>query len=174
MMHDDLKTKSWIYFVEDQMPFYRCTVFSNYSPFNVAEPNKQWSLLCEVSESQDRPVNREGLVESTIDALTQIGLLRRDTNIVDRWQRHLEYGYPTPFIGRDELLNRIETKLKAKQIFSRGRFGAWKYEVSNQDHSFMQGVEAVSHIINGAPETTYHQPTVVNTFKPQSEKLSRK
>jgi hypothetical protein len=34
-------------------------------------------------------------------------------------------------------------------------FGGWKYEVSNQDHAFMQGVEALDRLISGKPETTY-------------------
>ncbi len=29
---DDLATKCWMYFPEDNAPFYRATVFSNYSP----------------------------------------------------------------------------------------------------------------------------------------------
>lgn len=43
-----LKSQCWMYFPEDDCPFYRVTVFSNYSPFNVAEPGRQWSLMAEV------------------------------------------------------------------------------------------------------------------------------
>jgi hypothetical protein len=52
--------------------------------------------------------------------------------------------------------------LEKLQILSRGRFGAWKYEVGNQDHSFMQGVEAAEFVISGSPEVTVFHPNTVN------------
>ena len=45
--------------------------------------------------------------------------------------------------------------LEEQNIFSRGRFGAWKYEIRNQDHTFMQGVEWVNNLINGEKEETF-------------------
>ena len=51
---------------------------------------------------------------------------------------------------------RFDKALRAASILSRGRFGAWKYEVSNQDHSFMQGVEAADHVLTGSHEPTFH------------------
>jgi hypothetical protein len=48
-------------------------------------------------------------------------------------------------------------------IHSRGRFGAWKYEVGNQDHSLMQGVELVNRVALGIPETTVHFPEAANS-----------
>lgn len=58
-------------------------------------------------------------------------------------------GYPTPSLERDGALKQLLPKLQAKGIYSRGRFGSWKYEVGNQDHSFMLGVEAVDNILHG-------------------------
>jgi hypothetical protein len=219
----------WLYFSEDNCPFYRATVFSNYSPHHVPLPGwtvarssafsanfvrsgKQWSLMCEVSESSMKPGARVWLVVqhcafahscivATVDqkeivAQAEKGLLATKlispehkvlhifphtypwlawkrgfpAQILSRFHIRLEYGYPTPFLGRDQLCNPIHEALRKRSIlrsefgvlfstfvlrcisilvFSRGRFGAWKYEVSNQDHSMMQGVEAADQFVFG-------------------------
>jgi protoporphyrinogen oxidase len=162
---EHLATKCWIYFPEPELPFYRVTVFSNYAPHNVPQPGRQWSLLAEVSESAARPVDAARVVPQTVDGLKQAGLLGPEATIESLWHRRLEQGYPIPSLGRDDVLARIEPALRARNILSRGRFGAWKYEVGNMDHSFMQGVEAVNHILCGTPEVTLRSPAVVNAPK---------
>lgn len=150
-----LRTKCWMYFPEPETPFYRATVFSNYSPHNVPRPGEEWSLMAEVSESPAKPVDAGRVVDEVVRGFRSIGLIGPDAEIVTTWHRRLEYGYPTPWLGRDEVLDAIEPELLELGIRSRGRFGAWKYEVSNQDHSAMQGVEAVDAILLGLPETTW-------------------
>jgi protoporphyrinogen oxidase len=153
---DALKTKCWMYFPEPQVPFYRCTVFSNYSPNNVPSPGSTWSLIGEVSESPVKPVDAATVVDEVVAGLERSRLVSDTSAIVSRWHTRVEYGYPTPWRGRDAVLDAVDAELRRAHIFSRGRFGAWKYEVSNQDHSVMQGVEAIDHILRGAPERTYY------------------
>jgi hypothetical protein len=81
-------TKCWLYYPEDDCPFYRCTVFSHYAAANapaadvllptirrgdstiavedkdVPKPGPYWSLMFEISESAKyKPVNLETIVE---------------------------------------------------------------------------------------------------------------
>lgn len=157
-----VRTKCWIYFPEPTPPCYRVTVFSNYAPDHVPRPGEQCSFLCEVTESPDKPVTPETLVSQVEEGLRQDGLCGAPDRVLSRWHTRLEYGYPTPFLGRDRLLSRVEPALRPLGILSRGRFGAWKYEVGNQDHSVMQGVEAVNHLLCGEDEVTCHHPERVN------------
>ncbi|MHC4253035.1 MAG: amine oxidase, partial [Planctomycetota bacterium] len=53
-------------------------------------------------------------------------------------------------------LSRIVPGLESHEVYPRGRFGAWRYEVGNMDHAFMQGVEVVERILEGALEPTLH------------------
>lgn len=152
----DLRTKCWMYFPEPETPFYRTTVFSNYSPNNVARPGEQWSLMAEISESHEKMVDASTIVEQTVEGFRHCGFIDDTRAIVTRYHRRLEYGYPTPWLGRDDVLGTVNDELEARGILSRGRFGAWKYEVSNQDHSAMQGVEAAGRIVEGSTEYTYH------------------
>ncbi|MEO1584108.1 MAG: FAD-dependent oxidoreductase [Planctomycetota bacterium] len=149
-------TRSWMYFPEGDCPFYRVTYLSNYSPRMTPDPDRFYSLLCETSFSPDKPEDESTIIERTIAGLESTGLLEpgeRD-DIVSTWLHKVEYSYPTPSVERDEILSVVIPWLESVGIYSRGRFGLWKYEVSNTDHSVMQGVEAVDRLVLGAEERT--------------------
>lgn len=160
---ESLNTKCWMYFPSPESPYYRVTVFSNYSPHLVPEGPGVWSLMAEVCESEHKPVALETLREWTLDALLADRLIEPDARVVSFWHRRLEHGYPTPFLGRDSVLEEIQRGLESHRIYSRGRFGGWKYEVSNQDHSFMQGVELADRLLDDRPEVTYPEPARANS-----------
>lgn len=161
----ELASKCWMYFPEDNCPFYRVTVFSNYSPFNVPDINQHWSLMAEVSESTEKPVDRETLFQQVIEGMLNTRLISDRSEIVSQWSFSAGYGYPTPGLHRDEALQEIIPFFESQDVYSRGRFGLWKYEVSNQDHSFMQGVEVVERLVNGRQEITAFDPNHANSKK---------
>jgi len=150
-----LSKKCWMYFPESNCPFYRVTVFSHYSPQNVPEPEGQWSLMLEVSESEYKKVDRKTIMDTVVQGCLNTRLITSAADIVSRFHYQAPYGYPVPTIERDAILGEVQPELERLGLFSRGRFGAWKYEVSNQDHSFMQGVEWTDRMLHGSEESTY-------------------
>jgi protoporphyrinogen oxidase len=159
---ETLARKCWMYFPEANSPYYRVTVFSNYSPRNVPAGDC-WSLMAEVCESPAKPVDGTRVAQDVVEALRDDGLLLPETRVASVYHHREEHGYPTPFVGRDEVIDPLRVALDARGIFSRGRFGAWKYEVSNQDHSFMQGVELADRLVLGAGEVTVVRPDEANS-----------
>lgn len=161
----ELSDVSWIYFPEPDVPFYRVTIFSNYSPLN-AKPG-HWSLMIEVAESRYKRINPERIVKECIAGCILKGLIQKENEVAYTWSHRAEYGYPVPILGRDEALGQILPFLEEKSIFSRGRFGAWKYEVGNMDHSYMQGVEVARRILDGQKEITVWNPDRINNQGPR-------
>jgi protoporphyrinogen oxidase len=154
-------SKCWMYFPEANCPFYRVTNFHNYSPWNVpgGDTESYSALMCETSYSPYKPVSGDEIVEDTIQGLMNAGILceaDRD-KIISRYLIDVPYAYPVPTVGRDEALTVIQPFLEACDVYSRGRFGAWRYEVGNMDHSFMQGVEVVERILSSGAETVFQQ-----------------
>jgi protoporphyrinogen oxidase len=138
-----------------QIPFWRVNLPSNFSPGNVPDPENTWSILCECSIPPDSEVRYcLAQIEATLREMLWIP---PQTKIVSVFSTSIEHGYPVPFAGRDRLLNEVQPQLEQIDIFSRGRFGGWRYEVSNQDHAFMQGVELVDRLREGKPEYTYRK-----------------
>jgi UDP-galactopyranose mutase len=147
-------TKCWMYFPEGDAPFYRLTYLSNYSPEVVPDHTRQHSILAEISQSEFKPEDRDTVVEQTVEGLLNTKILRgsdveliADTYVIER-----DYTYPTPSLERDGALRTIHPWLEGQGIYSRGRFGAWRYEVGNMDHSVAQGVEWVNRVVLGDVE----------------------
>ncbi len=147
----------WMYFPEDDCPFYRVTNFHNYSPNNVARPGRQRALMAETSSSVHKPVDAAGIVDHTVRGLLHTTLMDAgdETRVASTWRHDVEYGYPVPTLERDACLGMIQPWLAERGVWSRGRFGGWKYEAANMDHSVMQGVEWAERMLLGKAETTY-------------------
>lgn len=151
----------WMYFPEGSSPFYRVTNFHNYSPNNTARPGEQRALMAEIAESRHKPVDRAGLLDFTVSGLNEAGLMlpRDQGRIASTWEMSVEYGYPIPCLDRDKVLRVVQPWLESLDVYSRGRFGGWKYEAGNMDHSLMQGVEWAERMVLDRPERTYRLDT---------------
>jgi protoporphyrinogen oxidase len=153
-------SKCWIYFADERMPCYRATHFSHYSPFNVpnGDTERFSSLMCEMSFRPGEPPDTKTILERVIDELIRCNILENSDRerIVSRYTRAIAYSYPIPTLERDAALSILQPALMKQGIYSRGRFGAWRYEIGNMDHSVMMGVEAVNHALLGEDEIVFH------------------
>ena len=138
--------RSWLYFPEDTQPFYRATNFSHYADSNAPEGHGSW--MCEIGKNNDFEMVDKYEV---VDGLVQAGLI--DYADVDVIHHHTIWkSYPVPVLGRDAAINALQPRLEELGIYSRGRFGAWKYEYGNMDHSVAWGLDIVRFILDGQPE----------------------
>ncbi|VDK20525.1 unnamed protein product [Anisakis simplex] len=144
---------TWLYFPDPAVPFYRVTIFSRYGEVT-PDSSKYWSVMCECARNIDDKITKEEMSELAINGLIKKGIMCRE-KIVDVYSVVLDYGYPIPSVERDSELARAHKTLEEHQIFSRGRFGGWKYEASNQDHCFIQGKEVVDRVLLNEPERLY-------------------
>jgi protoporphyrinogen oxidase len=152
--------KCWMYFPENNSPFYRVTNFHNYSCFNVpdGDTERYFSLMCETTYSPYKPADKTSIIEETMQGLINSGIIdvEQKERVASRYLIDIPYSYPVPTLGRDKALAAIQPYLESLSVYSRGRFGAWKYEVGNMDHSFMQGVEVVERLLTGSKERTFN------------------
>jgi protoporphyrinogen oxidase len=150
----------WTYFTDQGIPCYRSTNFSHYSPFNVPDGDVEHysSIMCEMSFRVGESPEPEQAMEETVAGLIRAKVLEESDRdrIISRYHRVVPYSYPIPTLRRDRALGILQPMLMDQGIYSRGRFGAWRYEIGNMDHSVMMGVEAVNHILTGEKESVFH------------------
>jgi protoporphyrinogen oxidase len=151
--------KNWIYFPNPKTPFYRMTYLSNYSPDIVpgGDTSRHCSLLMETTYSRFRPLPGGDFAKAVVDGLVAEDILQpADLSTIESvYLIHAGHAYPIPSVDRDEALGVIQSYLESKEIYSRGRFGSWKYEIGNQDHALMQGKEVVDRWLDGTEEKVF-------------------
>jgi hypothetical protein len=120
------------------------------------DTERAFSLMCETTYSAHKPESPSTIVDTTVQGLVNSKMIenRQSKDIVSRYLLDIPYSYPVPTLGCDRALGLIQPYLESRDVYSRGRFGAWKYEFGNMDHSFMQGVEVVDRLLLGKPELT--------------------
>ena len=149
-------TKSWMYFPEDNCPFYRVTYLSNYSPYMTPDKRPHYSLLCETSYSEFKPVDGKTIVDDTIQGLVNAGLIKDEDrkDIVDTWVYHADYSYPTPASSATASSPRRSRSSSSTASTAAAASACGSTKSANTDHTLMQGVELVNRLLLGEPETT--------------------
>jgi len=149
--------KSWMYFPAEDVPFYRATNFAKYSPANVpdSDTGRYCSYMAEISYSRYKPQSRDGLAEQVEESLRRTGVIEGTPAIASMHIEDAPYAYPVPTLKRDAALATIQPWLMAHRIYSRGRFGSWRYEIGNMDHAVKMGVDAARLIVDATPEEVW-------------------
>jgi UDP-galactopyranose mutase len=146
--------KSWMYFPQDSAPFYRATNFAKYAAANVpdADTSRYCSYMTETSYSSHRPEPRAGLEERVEAGLRASGVVAGAPPVASVHVEEIDYAYPVPTVSRDEALDVIQPWLMERDIFSRGRFGSWRYEIGNMDHAVKMGIDVARRVVTGSVE----------------------
>ena len=149
--------KSWLYFPQSHAPFYRATNFAKYSPANVpdGDTSRYSAYMTEVSYSRYKPEPREGLEERVEEGLRAAGVVEGRPPVASMHVIDIDYAYPVPTVRRDPALKIMQPWLMDQGIYSRGRFGSWKYEIGNMDHAVKMGVDVARFVTEGTPEEVW-------------------
>ena len=149
--------KSWLYFPDPAVPFYRATNFAKYSPRNVpdGDTGRFCAYMTETASSPERPVTPGSLPERVERGLRESGLVSGRPGVASIHVEEIDYAYPVPTLGRDAALAQIQPWLEERDIFSRGRFGAWRYEIGNMDHAVKMGVDVARRLVHGETEALF-------------------
>jgi protoporphyrinogen oxidase len=139
-----ISDKHWIYFYEDRFPFHRISFPMNLSP-NTTPPGMS-SISTEVAYSQWRPLDKETIVEQTVDALKVAGILRDTDTVVTNHVMDIRYAYIIYDLQRESHLEVIYRFLREHGVEPCGRFGRWEY--LNMDRTIDSGLTAAD-LLNG-------------------------
>jgi UDP-galactopyranose mutase len=145
---------SWMYFPEATVPFYRVTNFAKYAAANVpgGDVSRLSAFMTETAFSAEVPQPREGLEDRVVAGLREAGLARPGSPVASAHVETIDYAYPVPTLERDAALALIQPWLRSQGILSRGRFGAWRYELGNMDHAVKMGIDAARAMVGAGEE----------------------
>lgn len=116
----------WIYFPEPDYLFYRVGFPMNFSP--AVAPQGCSSMYVEVSVLPDEVIPEHTLLDRIYADLQRCGILRETDEIPVAAVERIECAYVIHDLHRSQALQSIFPYLEHQQIYSTGRYGAWKYD----------------------------------------------
>ncbi len=127
----------WIYFPDDDVPFYRVGFPSNFSS-GVCPPGTG-SMYVEFGLGRDQPLDAERLRRQALDALRSEDILQAGDAILASDVIRIDPGYVIFDRERQQVMQRVIPELESRGVHSIGRYGAWTY--SYMERALLDGLE---------------------------------
>jgi protoporphyrinogen oxidase len=141
---------NWIYIQERAVKLGRLTIFNNWSPYLVKDPDTVWiglEYFCSEGDELWRKSDDEFVVFAT-NELAQIDFIDKE-DVLDSTVIRMVKTYPAYF-GTYEIFQVIRDFTdEIGNLFLIGRNGMHRY--NNIDHSMLTAMLAVENIIKGNP-----------------------
>ena len=130
----------WLYFPQENVPFYRVGMQSSFSPDNAPEGCSSFYV-----ETAEKITDRPKAEKAIFQALIQKGIIdRRDKILLSFWQT-LPVAYSIYDKNRAPAVNKILRWLSKNHCFCAGRYGLWEY--SFMERSLLQGRDIVKKLL---------------------------
>jgi protoporphyrinogen oxidase len=132
----------WIYFPDDDAPFYRVGFPTNFSA-TVAPPGAG-SMYVEFGLARGERLDAERLEREALAALVREGILDARTRVLARDWIRIDPGYVIFDRARQEVMARVLPALAELGIHAIGRYGAWTY--SYMERALLDGIETAERL----------------------------
>lgn len=132
----------WIYFPDEDVPFYRVGFPSNFSA-SVA-PAGTGSMYVEFGLGRDERFEPEDLERRGVEALRAQGILEGGDRILVSDMIRIDPGYVVFDRPRQKAMAMIFPRLESLGIHSIGRYGAWTY--SYMERALLDGLELAQQL----------------------------
>ncbi len=122
--HDQLSDKHWIYFPESQYPFYRIGFAHNFSSHMT--PKGCSSLYGEIAYIKQSEQWKRRMLAKALKKTKQL-LSIQENDLVTQKILDISHAYVIYDHWRERHLPKLLNSLEQADIYSIGRYGAWKY-----------------------------------------------
>jgi len=139
-----LTDKHWVYFPEKKYIFYRVGFPMNFS--DKMTPPGCSSMYIEIAYTPGHPPDDKKALQSCLQGLYDCGLVDRKDKIISQLLLHIPIAYVIFDKNRTAATRTLLSYLQSQNVYSIGRFGAWKY--SYMEEAILEG-KATAETIDG-------------------------
>lgn len=127
-----VKKIHWIYFPDKEITFYRVGFYNNVNK-NLVPSDIYGSMYVEVSYDDKKGFDELVIYKKILNDLLKVGILKSLSQIIFYKLLKIPVGYVIYDYYRDKNLPLIHKFLNENQIYSIGRYGAWKYSYISEN-----------------------------------------
>ena len=127
-----VKPFHWIYFPQEQIPFFRVGLQSSFSPYNAPRGTSAFYV-----ETTQPLKNAQAAQKAILNTLQQKGIIKKQDRILCSFWRTLSPGYAVYDFKRAAAQKQLVNWLHTKNCFCAGRYGLWEY--SFIERNLLQG-----------------------------------